>query len=107
MRTSPLLLIGSASLFLATANAHAGGLPVCSAKHKRPANLYGSVLSEGLKPVMANAGGAPSKPAEAASAAPRPSDAVASPAAAAGAKPTQVSRSDLRASLAPCLGDRA
>ena len=100
MRSLPLLLVSSVSLLLADVHAHASGLPVCSAKHKRPANLYGSVLSDGLKPVV--------PPDAKAIAAPKPTNAgAASPAPAPAVKAVQVSRSDLRASFATCRGDRA
>ena len=100
MRTPPLLLLlGSASLALGgVAPAHAGGLPVCSAKHKRPANLYGSVLSTGLKPKLADA--APKPGTAAAGLATTPGSAAA--AKAASTKPEQVSRAELKASLASC-----
>lgn len=102
-----LLLLGSASLVLSglAPAAHAGALPVCSAKHKRPASLYGSVLSDGLKPAPAAApvASAPAKASDAAKAAAP----AAGAADAAGTKAVQVSRAELRASFAPCGGDRA
>ena len=108
--TAPLFLLGSAFLASAAApGAHAGGLAVCNAKHKRPANLYGSVLSDGLKPVVAASGaaaGSRAAPKPASSSAPGADAAVS--ASSAPAKPAQVSRATLKASFKPCgEGDRA
>lgn len=107
MRLPPaLLVVSAASLAFSAAAplAHAGGPAVCNAKHTRPANLYGSVLSDGLKPALAAAAPPPSqaKPEAAPSTAAKGGwDGSAT------AKPKQLSRAELKASFSPCGGDRA
>ena len=92
----PLLITLAFAAQGAAPAAHAGGLPVCNAKHKRPANLYGSVLSAGLTPAPAP-GAAPDAKSAAVSAA----------ATNATAKPQQVSQAELRVTFAPCGKARA
>lgn len=103
MRLPPaLLFLASATILMAATPtpSQAASLAVCNAQHKRPANPYGSVLSEGLKPAVASTapnvvGGAVGAPSASA------------PATSPAAKPQQVSRSEWRASFAPCRSDRA
>lgn len=87
----PLLITLALAAQGAAPAAHAGGLPVCNAKHKRPANLYGSVLSAGLTPALAHGAAPEAKSAPVPAVAPN-----------ATAKPQQVSQADLRAAFAPC-----
>ena len=90
----PLLLVSSTSLLLAAAiPAHAGGPPVCNAKHKRPANLYGSVLSEGLKPAVTDSPLAAVPLERPAANAPLPQGAQ---------TPSQALTAQVKASFAPC-----
>jgi hypothetical protein len=47
MRSFPLLLV---ALLLSGCAAQSGKLPVCDGQHRRPANTYGSVLVDTMKP---------------------------------------------------------
>ena len=100
MRPFPMIFFLAAGTSLTAPFAPPAGarpLPVCDGKHKRPANPYGSVLLEGLKPAAA---------AEPRSSAARPDAAKPEAAALPAAKPQVVSRATWRASLGPCGIDR-
>lgn len=103
MRLPPLLIVLSSAVLAAAAvapEARAGGLPRCNAKHRRPANPFGSVLSGGLKPAVTVSPVSDGKG----------SDKVAGVAAAStsmGRPAQKISRAALRASLIPCGSDRA
>jgi type IV secretion system protein VirB7 len=53
MRSLVLILAASASLCGCAALQKDGAPPVCDGKHRRPANLYGSVLDPAAPPASA------------------------------------------------------
>jgi type IV secretion system protein VirB7 len=64
MRTTSIVIVALATALAGCASAGGSNAPVCDGKHRRPANLHGSVLDPAATPAS------PAKASEPAAAAP-------------------------------------